>query len=573
MVALAAAGLMVASQAAANHITLDNPPSFTYVNDQQLADDQPGQKDLSSHASACKTLGPCDLWVSWKWDVTSLSGGNTGDACALFDTNSNLRVNSALCLTIAGNPATTSNTRVYSCGDDKVDRCSQPAVLVPNIHSVCGTSQPDNSDPFHAGQKDTVAVCHVNLADVQIGTSTPELINTCSYPSQEPNSAPSDCVLIIRDAFIRITKVADPANAGSFPFKLDGTTVFTASGSQTSSYFAISSKPNSHSVQEVVPSGWQITGTPSCTGQSGSGSSAGTYSGTTKTISGIIANSDNQITCTFNDQQQRATLNVTKTGSDSGSQIGAEFTLYTDFGTASQAPFGMCTVTALSAPNCGSNPSFSNLVAGTTYTLDETDVPDGYTKDADLPKAFTPGAGDTLSFAAVNTANPGSIDISKVDDNGDPLAGVTFQLYEDNAGSKGNAVAGKSCTTDAAGDCTISSIAAGTYWLDETNLPAGYAKDGDLPEQITVANGDSLTKSYTNARQFKVITIVCSKVDDTLYPSSVEYDDDGSPSDSLAASGLGGIDEGDLCGLGGAVHDDVGTGNHTSSIDIPTSQP
>src|SRR5206468_755522 len=103
---------------------------------------------------------------------------------------------------------------------------------------------------------------------------------------QQPNSDPSDCVLIPRDAFIKITKVASPSNAGSFPFKLDGATtgvVFptsgtnSATGSESTGFIAIRSDLT-HSVQELVPSGWDITGTPSCTGTSGSGSSNGTFS-------------------------------------------------------------------------------------------------------------------------------------------------------------------------------------------------------------------------------------------------------------------------------------------------------
>src|SRR6266487_3846958 len=76
---------------AAGTLPLNNPPAFSYTNDENGADDQPGQKDLSAQAVA--TPSPGDLWVSWKWDVTALSGSNTGDACALFDTNTNSKVN------------------------------------------------------------------------------------------------------------------------------------------------------------------------------------------------------------------------------------------------------------------------------------------------------------------------------------------------------------------------------------------------------------------------------------------------------------------------------------------------
>jgi hypothetical protein len=115
----------------AGALTTSSPPTFTFVKDEDCsktpacADDQPGQKDLSAHAVASPTAG--DLWVAWKWDVTSLSGGNTGDACALFDTGAPRvgGVNFAVCVTIAGNPAVQvahTSPRIYTCGDAKVDR-------------------------------------------------------------------------------------------------------------------------------------------------------------------------------------------------------------------------------------------------------------------------------------------------------------------------------------------------------------------------------------------------------------------------------------------------------------------
>src|SRR5262245_688530 len=56
------------------------------TNDIQLADDLSGQKDLSQFC----IVGTCnvnDTTVSWNFDDTAWSGNNTGDACALFDTD------------------------------------------------------------------------------------------------------------------------------------------------------------------------------------------------------------------------------------------------------------------------------------------------------------------------------------------------------------------------------------------------------------------------------------------------------------------------------------------------------
>jgi hypothetical protein len=64
---------------------------FNKVVDEGLADDQPGQKDLSLQGVYTPNL--TDLWVMWQWDDTGLSGGNTGDACSLFDNDGDAKVN------------------------------------------------------------------------------------------------------------------------------------------------------------------------------------------------------------------------------------------------------------------------------------------------------------------------------------------------------------------------------------------------------------------------------------------------------------------------------------------------
>jgi hypothetical protein len=547
------------AQAGGAALPLSNPPSFSFVNDENGADDQPGQKDLSAQAVAVPSPG--DLWVAWKWDVTSLSGGNTGDACALFDTDTDAKVNFAICVTIQGNPAVQApvSPRVYTCGDGKVDRCTSTYAQVTPINSACETKT-TATDPFHSGQFDTQATCHVDLADVG-GATSANLVNTCSYPSQQPTSDPSDCVLIPRDAFIRIAKTASP-NSGSFPFNLDGTLAFTASGTQTSNYIAVTSgTTHPHSVQELLPTGWSISGTPSCTGQSGSGSSGGTYSGTTHTISGIVANSDNQITCSFSDVQQKATLDVSKSSSDSGAQTGAVFTLYQGSDNTG-AVIGTCTVVA--SGHCGSStPSFTDLTTG-TYTLDETTVPTGYTKPATLPDTFTLAAGEAKTVSYTDVAQPGSVTISKLDDKGNGVAGATFTI------SQGGVDKG-SCTTDATGACTISSVPSGSYSIDETP-PAGYAKDSSFPKTITVTNGTATTVNATDPKLFKVIVLVCQKTDDSLYASKASFDGDALPASANTPTSVdAAIDETKLCQLSGTyVHDDAQRNHdHTATIHIP----
>jgi uncharacterized surface anchored protein len=190
------------------------------------------------------------------------------------------------------------------------------------------------------------------------------------------------------------------------------------------------------------------------------------------------------------------------------------------------------------------------------YWVVETEAPTGYVLK-DLPT--TPEAvtlGQTVEVGITNTPATRNLSISKIDDNNGPVGGATFALYGDpTAGgafssSTDTAVSGKSCTTATAtsatgvtpvtvlGSCTITGLQVGTsYWVLETSRPGGYGPDTAKADctiaSVTyrcyntgaVATGTgNLTVSFTNPRQFKVITLVCNTVNNTLYKSSVNFD-------------------------------------------------
>ena len=564
---LVIAVLVVVGQAAG--ADPDSPP-YVITNDENGPNDVPGQKDLNLHGIDNSGL-PNQVKVLWNWDELGTSGNNSLDACSLFDTDSDSKANFAVCVTTTGNPATLLATTVYTCGDGRVDRCSSQIAAVSNPTSTCTVSSPSATDPY-AGPankdkgssypNDTRAKCTINLSDVG-GAATATLINTCSYPSTQPNSDPSDCVLVPRDAFIVIVKVADPSNQGSFPFKLDGsaTAVFTASGSQTSSPIAITTANNAtHSVAETVPSGWTLD-SASC---AGAGDSNGTKTGSA--INGINARPDETVTCTFTNTLQRATVNVTKTGSDSGSQNGAVFTLYSGSAVDATKVVGTCTV---SSGQCGSNPSFSNLLPG-TYTLDESTVPDGYTKPATLPLTFTVISGENKSIPIIDAAQPGSAAITKLDDAGNAVLGAVFKVYQPASGTTSPPTGTEvgSCTTIANGTCTISSLAAGTYTIDETP-PSGYAKDPAFPKNITIVRGQTLQVSATDPRQFKAIVIVCREHDSKLYSSSITIN--GTSAGNSLGTAPAGITESTLCGLTAGARSGLlkSASPHSASVTIP----
>ncbi|MEA2217750.1 MAG: serine-aspartate repeat-containing protein [Solirubrobacteraceae bacterium] len=486
----------LASQAQAA-LPLTPVPTFTTANDENGADDQPGQKDLSLQGVA--TPAPGDLWTMWQWDVTSLSGGNTGDACSLFDTNNNSKINFAVCVSIGNSPATqlTGSPRVFTCGDGKVDRCTSTYTQITPINTACATNT-SATDPFHAGQNDTQAICHIALADVG-GAGSAKLVNTCSYPSMSPTSDPSDCVLIPRDAFVTIQKIASP-NAGTFPFRLGTDTpsanpvVFTASGSQTSAPIAIRSGV-AINLKEDVPTNWAIdTPTPVCSGASGSGTSNGAFSG--DTITGIKAASDNTITCVFRDKQLAGAITITKQRSGTTVKLnGAHFSVDGSGDYVTGADGTVC-------------------VAGLTigsHTVLETAAPNGHTLDPTNPRSVSVSAAATCSSgtpATVTFNDPlvlGTINIHKTKIDGTPLGGATFTLYVNNAplGSpRGNedTITTKACTTNASGDCTITNVDLGDYWAVETTTPNGFITAAD--KAVTVSVGTLPGTGDTDALTF-----------------------------------------------------------------------
>lgn len=249
---------------------------------------------------------------------------------------------------------------------------------------------------------------------------------------------------------------------------------------------------------------------------------------------------------------------VTKLGSDGGSQAGAVFTLYNGTGTGGTVR-GTCTVQA----NGSCTPLFADLPVG-TYTLDETTVPAGYDKDPTLPFTFTVAAGETKSLTFTDPARPANVNVLKKDDLDAPVPGAVFTLY--NGTGTGGTVVG-TCTTDAAGVCQppFANLPPGTYTIDETTTPTGYAKDPDLPETFTVARGETKNLVYNNPRTFKVIVLVCREADSTLYPSPVTIDGQAAGNTlSSAQATTAGLSEAALCGISTGQRGGLQTGNHNA---------
>ena len=296
------------------------------VVDDAGADDEPGQKDLSFLTIDYAPVTPGTIDVSWGWDDTVKSGANTSDACTLFDTDMDGDANYSLCITADGSPLTFLSIRLYECtADNRTDRCSGPTEIT-TFSSTGTASVVPGSDPFgttgRAGNDcdadpacltdDAVATATIDLAD--FGGATAKLLNICSYPSQEPNSDPSDCVITPDSGFLTIVKVADPDDTTQFTFNLgagqqaqDGTTSWTIEGSGSQSF--ISFAPGTgYDLNEVIPAGWNLT-SASCEIQSAVPTATGTPTATG--VDDFAIQSGLETICTFNNEKP-ATLIVRK---------------------------------------------------------------------------------------------------------------------------------------------------------------------------------------------------------------------------------------------------------------------
>jgi hypothetical protein len=201
LLAVIAVGMGLLASTALAHID-DAIPNASFVDDVQGANDEPGQKDLTAQASA---FHEGSFYSAWKWDDLSWSGKNTGDGCSLFNSGGNAgNVDFAVCATIGGQTPTLQTVVVYACSDGRPDRCTTPEVIgtftttsSPTAGSFCKLT---NGAPGQFGGTDTQIVCNVSALAAAVGEPAlagTNLLNTCSYPSREPNSDPSDCVLLV----------------------------------------------------------------------------------------------------------------------------------------------------------------------------------------------------------------------------------------------------------------------------------------------------------------------------------------------------------------------------------------
>lgn len=273
-------------------------------------DDNQAQTDVTQLCLDLDNL-PTSYIAQFNWDEEGLSGNNTGDACLLFDTDGDANINFAICLQVQGNPlGLNAGPNLFICNNSTSDRCSGAAPLtsVPDDSlTSCSVAQ-DNTDPFDSTAPngpgsdfpvDTVGTCTVDVRDIPAGVLQ---VNICSFPSQNPNSNPADCIGVIGGGFINIIKDAVPDDNTQFNFTITNSLgnaqniSITGAGGQI-----VSLETGTYSIAETVPTPWGLV-SASCN----DGSSTGT-----NPITGIVINPSQTVECTFSNRLS-ADLSITK---------------------------------------------------------------------------------------------------------------------------------------------------------------------------------------------------------------------------------------------------------------------
>ena len=505
-----------------------------FVLDDQGANDTPAQSDLNAFTRADNVSG--SIAVKWVWDdVNSWTGsGQTGDACALFDTtpsNANKgkgSANFAVCVRISnpnGNPdsvaqlALPASPLLYSCGDTKADRCASSTKLLPlnGIHCEVEKIAGENYFPAGDDSADVVAACSIPLSAIST-TSTPNLINVCSFPSGSPNSNPFDCVVTPGAGFFVIKKATTPQNSGeTFGFTISpalaglGNHSLKDSTSDVEQTSLISAMPGTktYSVGEVsIPSDWSLA-SAACVFQRAGSPATGTKIGSS--VDSVSIESGETTVCTFTNTRNQGSIELKKVWSGTGGQTTLKI------GTSSG---GSETASQLTGA-AGATPltTGAQSVNTGTYYVSESGGLDDYSSQlacTNKGSGITVGAGNSISVTTgdvivctfTNTRNQGSIELKKI---WSGTAGQTTLKIGTTSG--GSEVASQATGSAGATPLTtgVKNVNTGTYYVSESGGLDDYSSQlactkNSSPftpgagNSISIATSDVVVCTFTNTR-------------------------------------------------------------------------
>jgi uncharacterized repeat protein (TIGR01451 family) len=513
---VASATLLVAAAASfsplvthANAALVSTIPShyFTVV-DSGGVNDENGGSQLELTQMGRDDTDASFYQLFWSWDATDFTS-QTGDACALFDSDGDGKVDYNVCAQVQNGSTsgtivqTNASPTAHSCDNKWTDRCGNPQDVTPGAGQLVAGPIEDLSntggnlvtatDPF-AGQNGAADSPNDSTIAAKISKSLlpsgAQLVNVCDYESiaNGGNNNPNDCIVNPGGGFLSIVKdttggdgtfdftVGDADNS---PTSLDRP-VTTSSGTGTAdpASLIIGSKA---AVTETVPSGWLLSGA-ACKLQGGD--STGTYDSATNKVTGISIESGSITTCTFHDAKADPELTLDKTTTSTGYSAPGDELDYSYLLTNS-----------------------GNVTLDKPYTVsdDVIDGAGGSVSCPDTPDSLAPG--DSVTCTASYDVVQSDIDAGSVHN----TATATAQYNGDDVTSNQD-------------DVTIDADTNPGLTLDKSSTDTGYSAPGDvLTYKYALTNSGNVTLSAPYTVDDDVVngaggTVDCPSTPATLAP-------------------------------------------------------
>src|SRR5436309_1370709 len=427
-------------------------PSFFTVLDQQGANDVPYQSDLTQMGR--DDSDPSYYQIFWSWDSIDMWTGNgqTGDACALFDSDGDSNINYAVCgqiINLNGNPnlvvQTTGSPFAFLCNNKRPDRCGNP---VPKGYVSSG-ARPDiqagplpgspatppgnlitDTDPFGptaplgpGSNYPYDATLYMTIKKAFLPPNS-IFVNVCSYPSagNGGNNNPFDCIVTPAGGFLVIKKVANAntTSATNFTFQVSPVpsgepSSYTVTGSGQTPAIGLASGNNSETVTEAVPQNWTLTGA-GCTLDSGA--VTGSFDKPNHKVSSTTIESGKTTTCTFTNNEQSAGLTLAKSASPTtynavGQVITYTYTITNSGNTTLAGPFTVNDNKIVGAISCASSPLApgASTTCYSSHTITQADIDWG--SITNTATASGNGVNSNQASATVNAILTKSLTLAK----------------------------------------------------------------------------------------------------------------------------------------------------------------
>jgi uncharacterized surface anchored protein len=357
-------------------------------------------------------------------------------------------------------------------------------------------------------------------ADYKLSTTSKEFTLTSS--SDPGLSAFTD---VLKTGTIEFTKLGYQgiklANAGFTLYNSNGDTVATTTSSATGNVSFSGVQFGNYTIVENAPSDYQPLTIPVYLNDNYYNTEKGFVNINSATVT--TDGSGNNTLDLNNVSDTIKTADITFTKQDSGGLplANATFTLYDADGVTKAN-------SAVNPVVSGSDGvvTFSSVPYG-NYIIKETTPPLGYQAvqpinvylhDADYNSEnnLTNLNGDAISNDKLNLGNitdkiisrsiTGTIKVVKTDNDGNPLAGAEFSLYN----SIGMVVLTATSGTD--GIAQFNGVQAGTYTIAETKVPQGYLLSNNKPS-VAITASNYLTAQVVSFSDDKVGVITITKVD------------------------------------------------------------